>query len=93
VGCPPGKVPTGRQVGNRLRRFRRRVVGAVYLDIDPFAGRKNGAVWRLYGAPEHGGESGESAGARFEPERGSSGESGESGESATTPFACENRDE
>lgn len=49
VGCPPGKVPTPRQVGIKLRRFRRRVVGGCYLDVDP--GRsKQGKVWRLHRA-------------------------------------------
>jgi hypothetical protein len=45
AGSPPGKVPTPRQVGNGLRRYRRRVSRGHYLDID----RKsmNGVVWRL----------------------------------------------
>ena len=47
VGCPPGKTPTPRQVGNRMRRSRRRVVGAHYFDTDEARGR-NGMVWRLH---------------------------------------------
>ncbi len=47
VGCPPGKPPTSRQVGNKLRRFRRRVVGGVYLDFNPNEYHRNGVVWRL----------------------------------------------
>ena len=57
VGCPSGKPPTPRQVGNRLRRFRRRVLKGCYLDIDASRGRRDGHVWKLYGAPER--ESGE----------------------------------
>jgi len=46
VGCPPGKTPTPRQLGNRLRHFRRRVVDGAYLDT--IAERsKHGVVWRL----------------------------------------------
>jgi hypothetical protein len=48
VGCPPGKAPTPRQVGNRLRHFRRRVVGGSYLDTNPNESNRNGAVWRLH---------------------------------------------
>lgn len=55
VGCPPGKPPTPRQVGNKLRHFRRRVVGGVFLDVDASESRRNGAVWKLYGL--EGGES------------------------------------
>ncbi|MCC7406683.1 MAG: hypothetical protein IT442_01335 [Phycisphaeraceae bacterium] len=50
VGCPPGRPPTPRQVGNRLRGFRRRVVQGVFLDFNPSDGRKNGAVWKLMDA-------------------------------------------
>jgi hypothetical protein len=46
VGCPPGKVPTPKQVGNRLRQFRRRVVDGCYLDANPKRGKK-GMVWHL----------------------------------------------
>jgi hypothetical protein len=48
VGCPPGKAPAPRQVGNKLRHFRRRVVGGLYLDSNPNEHNRNGAVWRLY---------------------------------------------
>ncbi|NUQ46866.1 MAG: hypothetical protein HUU22_12645 [Phycisphaerae bacterium] len=47
VGCPPGKPPTSRQVGNKLRHFRRRVVGGVYLDFNPNEYHRSGVVWRL----------------------------------------------
>jgi len=48
VGCPPGRTPTPRQVSNRLRHFRRRVVGGLYLDFNPREYHRNGAVWRLH---------------------------------------------
>ncbi len=48
VGCPPGKVPPPRQVGNKLRYFRRRVIGGFYLDINTNAHNRNGAVWQLH---------------------------------------------
>ena len=47
IGCPPGKTPTARQVGNRLRRFRRRVIGGKYLDTDDARGGR-GMLWRLH---------------------------------------------
>lgn len=47
IGCPPGKTPTSRQLGNRLRRFRRRVIGGKYLDTDEARGGR-GMVWRLH---------------------------------------------
>ncbi len=47
IGCPPGKTPTARQLGNRLRRFRRRVIGGKYLDTDEARGGR-GMVWRLH---------------------------------------------
>ncbi|MBI1374513.1 MAG: hypothetical protein GC159_17485 [Phycisphaera sp.] len=50
VGCPPHRAPTPRQVGNKLRLYRRRVMDGAYIDIDPSAGRKHGAVWRLHRA-------------------------------------------
>jgi hypothetical protein len=49
VGCPPGKPPTPRQVGNKLRRFRRRVVGGLFLDVKPERS-KQGMVWQLHAA-------------------------------------------
>lgn len=48
VACPPGKVPTTRQVANRLKAYRRRVVDGVYLDMNPKEYDRDGAVWRLY---------------------------------------------
>jgi hypothetical protein len=47
VGCPAGKAPATRQVSNRLRHFRRRVVGGVYLDFHPNEYHRGGMVWRL----------------------------------------------
>lgn len=49
VGCPPGKTPTPRQVGNKLRQFRRRVVGGKYLDASTGKYNRHGAVWKLHG--------------------------------------------
>lgn len=48
VGCPPGRVPTARQIANRFRIFRRRVLDGVYYDIDTSQSRRSGYVWRLY---------------------------------------------
>ena len=49
TNCSPGKTPISRRVGNRLRKFRRRVVDGLMLDQAP--GRtKQGRVWRLCGA-------------------------------------------
>jgi hypothetical protein len=50
VGCPPGKAPSPRQVGAKLKFFRRRVVGGAYLDSNPNESNRNGAVWRLHHA-------------------------------------------
>lgn len=47
VGVSPGKVPTGRQLGNRLRRFRRRVIAGKYLDVDETR-EDRGRVWRVH---------------------------------------------
>ena len=49
VGCPPGKIPAPRQVGNKLRQFRRRVVEGKYLDASTGKYSRHGAVWKLYG--------------------------------------------
>jgi hypothetical protein len=46
VGCPPGKTPTPRQVGNKLRHFRRRVWQGQYLDFNPNECNRAGSVWR-----------------------------------------------
>jgi hypothetical protein len=47
VNCPPGKTPSARQFGNKLRTVRRRVNGGFWLDIDIRDRRRTGAVWRL----------------------------------------------
>jgi hypothetical protein len=52
VGCPPGKVPSPKQVGSRIRSFRRRVIEKHYLDTTPNEYNRNGAVWRLCAAKE-----------------------------------------
>ncbi|MBK9126299.1 MAG: hypothetical protein IPM13_00655 [Phycisphaerales bacterium] len=49
VGCPPGRIPAPRQVGNKLRQFRRRVVEGKYLDASTGKYSRHGAVWKLYG--------------------------------------------
>jgi hypothetical protein len=46
VGCPPGKTPTPRQVGSKLRHFRRRVWQGQYLDFNPNECNRAGSVWR-----------------------------------------------
>jgi hypothetical protein len=50
VGCPPGKAPSPRQVGAKLKFYRRRNIGGAYLDTNPNEPRRNGAVWRLHNA-------------------------------------------
>lgn len=50
VGCPPGRVPSPRQVGAKFKAFRRRVVGGVYIDTNANEHNRNGAVWRLHHA-------------------------------------------
>jgi hypothetical protein len=50
VGCPPGKAPNARQVGARLKSFRRRVVNGLYIDTNPGEYHRNGSVWRLHHA-------------------------------------------
>ena len=47
VGAAPGKMPSARQLGNRLRGLRRRVVDGRYLDTDAQVGRY-GSRWRLF---------------------------------------------
>ena len=49
IGCPPGKAPSNRQVGNRLKSFRRRVVDGRMLDTDGIK-HMNGMRWRLFEA-------------------------------------------
>jgi hypothetical protein len=48
VNCPPGKPPTPRQVGNRFRRLRRRVLRGLFIDTHPSEYNRSGAVWRLH---------------------------------------------
>jgi hypothetical protein len=50
VGCSPGKVPAPRQVGAKLKGYRRRNVGGAYLDTNANEPRRTGAVWRLHNA-------------------------------------------
>jgi hypothetical protein len=50
VGSPPGKVPSPRQVGNKLKSFRRRVIAGVFLDSNPNEYNRSGAVWRVHNA-------------------------------------------
>ncbi len=50
VGSPAGKPPTPRQVGAKLKFFRRRVIGGSYLDSQASEYHRNGAVWRLHRA-------------------------------------------
>jgi len=48
VGCPAGRPPNAKQVANKLRVYRRRVLGSCFLDIDNSRGRKDGRTWRLF---------------------------------------------
>ena len=57
VGCPPGKTPTPRQIGNKLRHFRRRVWKGRYLDFNASEYSRGGSVWRLTECPDLGSES------------------------------------
>ena len=47
IGCPTGKTPTARQLGNKLRAARRRVIAGYMLDTNPHEQNRNGAVWRV----------------------------------------------
>lgn len=47
MSTPAGQYPAARQIGNRLRRFRRRVVDKCYLDVASVRNR-NGTVWKLH---------------------------------------------
>ena len=49
TGCPPGKTPSNRQVGNKLKTFRRRVVDGRFLDTDGTK-TKHGVRWQIYSA-------------------------------------------
>ncbi len=53
VGCPPGRAPSNRQVGNKLKSFRRRVLDGWFLDTDDTK-TKHGARWRLMRATSDG---------------------------------------
>jgi len=48
AGTPVGDTPSARQVGGKLRSYRRRVIDGFYLDHDPSRKKAGGAVWRLY---------------------------------------------
>jgi hypothetical protein len=50
VGSPPGRAPSPRQVGAKLKHYRRRNIGGMYLDTNPNEPRRSGAVWRLHHA-------------------------------------------
>jgi len=56
AGTPPGKSPSVRSIGTRLRTFRRRVVGGSFLDIDGSRKSSEGAVWRLFCSKNGGGQ-------------------------------------
>lgn len=47
IGTPTGTTPDARQIGNKLRTIRRRVVNGALIDSDPEQQKRNGAVWRL----------------------------------------------
>jgi len=47
VGCPPGRVPTPRQVGNKLRQMRRRVLDGVFIDAVRQKHHGKGLLWKL----------------------------------------------
>lgn len=48
IGCPPGKTPTNRQLGTKLRGFKRRVIQGMMLDVDQNSSSKLGARWKLF---------------------------------------------
>ncbi|MBI5725044.1 MAG: hypothetical protein HZA50_13870 [Planctomycetes bacterium] len=48
VGCPPGRAPTPKQVGNKFRRLRRQVIRSAYLDFDSSKYNRAGVVWKIY---------------------------------------------
>jgi hypothetical protein len=48
IGGLPGRVPSARQVGNKLRSYRRRVIDGFYLDTNPQDCARGGAIWRLH---------------------------------------------
>lgn len=46
INCPPTRHPTAKQLGNRLRHYRRRVVNGLYFDCSSES-RRHGMLWRL----------------------------------------------
>jgi hypothetical protein len=50
VGCPPGRVPTAGQLGNKLKQYRRRVLLGKYLDMESVR-TEQGARWRIRKEP------------------------------------------
>ncbi len=50
VGCPPCEYSSSQQVGEKFNRYRQRNIGGVYIDANPTAPRRNGAIWRLHHA-------------------------------------------
>jgi len=44
----PGKTPTARMIGSKLKQFRRRVVGILKFDVDPKKDDSAGATWKLF---------------------------------------------
>jgi hypothetical protein len=48
VGGSASRPPTARQLGNRLRSCRRRVVNGLYVDVCEEVRRAGGTVWRLW---------------------------------------------
>lgn len=48
AGGSPGRAPSARVVGNRLKTFRRRVQNGFYIDIDPTNHDREGRIWRWH---------------------------------------------
>lgn len=48
IGLPPGRLPTARQLGNRFRGLRGRIVDGLCIDTDPVR-TGGGMKWRLVG--------------------------------------------
>jgi hypothetical protein len=74
TGCPPGKTPTNRQVGKKLRSYRRAVVGGRYLQNDDTK-TKHGVRWRVHNTGHK------------DDHTKSTGDSGDSGDSFLPTFA------
>ena len=47
VGCPAGKTPSAKQVGSRIRGYKRRMSGGSYFDNET---TRSGSVWRVRSA-------------------------------------------